>query len=78
MPLFNWEAASVSQATTSHFWIYWAITGPLTLVTMTIVLSWAFLHGRKTKDLIRLARKGSDRKLVDVESGSTDEKSEKK
>lgn len=40
MPLFDWKAPTIAGATTEHFWFYWAITGPLTVTTMIIVLSW--------------------------------------
>ncbi|CAG8956244.1 hypothetical protein HYFRA_00003624 [Hymenoscyphus fraxineus] len=41
MPLFNWESPSIWAVTTAHYWFYWIVTGPLTAVTMIVVLFWA-------------------------------------
>jgi hypothetical protein len=40
MPLFNWDAPTMSEIVGDHFWIYWAVTGPLTILTMTVVGYW--------------------------------------
>lgn len=40
MPMFNWQAGVTDQASAHvvnpRFWIYWAVTGPLTLVFIAI------------------------------------------
>jgi len=40
MPLFNWNAPTATGVVGNHFWVYWAVTGPLTLVTMVLVGIW--------------------------------------
>jgi hypothetical protein len=71
MPLFDWEAPSISQVSTPHFWLYWAVTIPLTLATMAFVLSWAIWRGRQTRILVSRAR--DDSKLIESRSGNGDE-----
>ena len=39
MPVLNWDAKSRDIAT-EHFWVYWAITIPLTFVVMSFSLLW--------------------------------------
>jgi hypothetical protein len=58
-PFFNWNADSVSQAANSNFWIYWAVTGPLTLATMFVVIVWAMWRYKKTEKLRQEARESS-------------------
>ena len=58
-PFFNWDADSVAHAANSNFWFYWAITGPLTLATMFIVIVWAVWRYRKTEKLRKEARESS-------------------
>jgi hypothetical protein len=59
MPFFNWGADSVSQAANRNFWIYWAVTGPLTLATMLVVIVWAMWRYKKTEKLRQEARESS-------------------
>jgi hypothetical protein len=41
MPLFDWTSSTSSHiATTPSFWIFWAITIPLTLLVLTIWAAW--------------------------------------
>ncbi|KAI9838488.1 MAG: hypothetical protein M1838_004562 [Thelocarpon superellum] len=40
MPLFDWDAGPGEPVATARFWIYWAVTGPLTIVTLIIWLLW--------------------------------------
>jgi len=44
MPLFNWDADQSAPVVKERFWIYWAVTVPLTLTTLVIWLSWT--HGQ--------------------------------
>ncbi|KAK6520846.1 hypothetical protein TWF506_001089 [Arthrobotrys conoides] len=37
MPILNWEAKSYSEVMTDKFWVYWAVTLPMTLL---VVLAW--------------------------------------
>lgn len=50
MPLFNWSAPTTSEIITNHFWIYGAVTGPLTVVTMAIVGYWILSRTQKNLD----------------------------
>jgi hypothetical protein len=56
MPLFDWDANSISNVPTQHSWVYWAVTGPLTLTTVIIVIFWALWHRRQSRLKIWLAR----------------------
>jgi flagellar biosynthesis/type III secretory pathway M-ring protein FliF/YscJ len=41
MPLFDWPASTPSHiATTSNFWVYWAVTVPLTILVLAIWTVW--------------------------------------
>ncbi|PVH71641.1 hypothetical protein DL98DRAFT_503375 [Cadophora sp. DSE1049] len=63
MPLFDWSATSSSGIITNHFWIYWATTIPLTLLTMLFVSLWMVFQTRRNEKLSKEARKavgGSD------------------
>ncbi|KAF3247957.1 hypothetical protein TWF192_006447 [Orbilia oligospora] len=37
MPVLNWEAKSYPEVTTDKFWVYWAVTLPMTLL---VILTW--------------------------------------
>ena len=50
MPLFNWSAPTTSDIVSNHFWIYWAVTGPLTIVTMAIVGYWILSRTQENLD----------------------------
>lgn len=50
MPLFNWSAPTTSEIITNHFWIYGAVTGPLTILTMAIVGYWILSRAQKNLD----------------------------
>lgn len=54
MPLLNWEAKAGDSVMSSRFWIYWALTLPLTLTVVSIWLVWlkreALLHGEEDKE----------------------------
>ena len=59
MPLFDWQEHSLKHVPTQHYWLYWAITGPLTVTTLAIVISWSIWRSRKTRELIQQAREDS-------------------
>jgi hypothetical protein len=50
MPLFNWSASTTSEIITNRFWIYGAVAGPLTIVTMMIVGYWILSRTQKNLD----------------------------
>jgi len=40
MPIFNWQADSGTTVVSHRFWIYWAITVPLTIVVVLVWFIW--------------------------------------
>ena len=40
MPLFDWDTESIMHVANKHFWIFWAVTAPLTVTTMAGVAGW--------------------------------------
>ena len=44
MPLFDWDGRTVVSA---RFWIYWAVTLPLTFVTLVVWVLWTRRQGRR-------------------------------
>ncbi|KAL2838319.1 hypothetical protein BJX68DRAFT_272650 [Aspergillus pseudodeflectus] len=59
MPLFNWSETSINNVANKHFWIYWAVTGPLTVAVVAGVASWAFLQSRRAERVAQLARRST-------------------
>ncbi|KAL2810541.1 hypothetical protein BJX63DRAFT_423005 [Aspergillus granulosus] len=49
MPFFNWETDKPGNVTGPHFWVFWAVTVPLTVVIMIGVVMWAMWHQRHIK-----------------------------
>jgi hypothetical protein len=68
MPLFNWGAPTTSEIVGNHFWIYWAVTGPLTIMTMTIVGYW--ILSRTQKNMNDKSSHSEEDSLVDENSQS--------
>ncbi|UKZ77752.1 hypothetical protein TrVFT333_005478 [Trichoderma virens FT-333] len=56
MPLFDWSEPSLNHVTTRHFWVFWAVTGPVTLATMAGVIAWALWNNRRVELLQSRAR----------------------
>jgi heme/copper-type cytochrome/quinol oxidase subunit 2 len=56
MPLFNWGASSMRGVMTDHFWIYWAVTCPLTILVMGIVITFAIHQTRQNNAAATKAR----------------------
>ena len=44
MSMFNWQASGTEPVLSSRFWIYWAVTLPLTLLVLSVWLSWLHQH----------------------------------
>ena len=40
MPLFNWQASENASILSDHFWIYWAVTVPLTIAVIAVWFVW--------------------------------------
>src|SRR5437588_317429 len=49
MPLFDWTASDPRR---SRFWVYWAVTGPLTLLTMLLVVLMVVWNDKKAPEKI--------------------------
>jgi hypothetical protein len=55
MPFFNWNAPTAAEVVGNHFWVYWAVTGPLTLFTVVLVGMWVMVRNSKPS-LLNLRR----------------------
>lgn len=44
MSMFNWQAAGTDPVLSSRFWIYWAVTLPLTLLVFSVWFFWLHQH----------------------------------
>lgn len=40
MPLFDWGAERSDKLTNRRFWVYWAVTIPLTSLVIAVMLLW--------------------------------------
>lgn len=56
MPILDWRALSMNNVMTNHFWVYWAITNPLTVVAMLVVGAYGIVQERRKRDAARNAR----------------------
>jgi len=56
VPLFNWDAESWRDVPKSRFWFYWALTIPLTVLTVTAWLAWQKIYERTSRSLDQAAR----------------------
>jgi hypothetical protein len=75
MPLFDWQNPSINNVTNQHFWIYWAVTGPLTLAIMVLVISWALWNRSNLRAEVWRARRGADEKPTTDNGSSKEERS---
>lgn len=64
MPLFEWNAVSDSMVVSKRFWIYWAVTVPLTFLTLLIWVLWTKKQARVHRHLETKAR---EELWVDIE-----------
>jgi hypothetical protein len=60
MPMFDWDAG-VARSVNKHFWIYWAVTLPLTAVVFGMWLGWT--ERRALRRWIRGRRKEAEEKV---------------
>jgi hypothetical protein len=49
MSMFNWQAAPGQSVVASRFWMYWAVTIPLTVFVLVVWLSWLSTHNHSEK-----------------------------
>ena len=47
MPLFDWSSSTGGGIVTQHFWIYWAVTVPLTLAVLLTWTIWDWFRSRR-------------------------------
>lgn len=57
MPLLDWNAFSMTDVMTRHFWLYWAVAIPLTVFVMAIVGVYGFVQARENRKAADNARK---------------------
>ena len=56
IPLFNWDAESWRDVPKSRFWFYWALTVPLTILTVVAWLAWQKIYEGTGHSLEQAAR----------------------
>ena len=56
MPLLSWDATSWTEVPTTHFWVYWAVTIPLTLLTLYAWYAWQRYRDALSEEEDRQAR----------------------
>jgi hypothetical protein len=50
----------MSDVTTNHFWFYWAVAIPLTILVMIIIGAYGFIQARENRKTADNARKKTD------------------
>lgn len=56
MPLFEWDAVGEGMVVSNRFWIYWAVTVPLTFLTLAVWVLWTRRQAKVHRVLERRAR----------------------
>ena len=57
MPMFNWQADSGTAVVSPRFWVYWAITAPLTILVVLVWFIWiAFKDARHKREDLEMAQ----------------------
>jgi hypothetical protein len=56
MPLFNWEATTVSEVAGPHFGIYWAVAIPVTAAVLALWFVWTWFVMRQQEQENKAAR----------------------
>ena len=64
MPLFNWSNDPGDSVLNSHFWVYWAVTVPLTVAVLSTWWLWKEWRHRtdKANDDAVLVKESRERK----------------
>ena len=63
MSVFNWQASGTDPVLSSRFWIYWAVTLPLTLLVFSVWLTWLHQHkSHEPKPLQGISNMGTNAK----------------
>ena len=50
MPLFNWTAMDGENVTEDRFWVYWAVTVPLTIIVLLLLFIWFRVQDQNAKE----------------------------
>ena len=74
MPLFEWNAVGDGIFVSKRFWVYWAVTVPLTCLTLVVWVLWTRRQARVHRVLERRAREElwAD---IEIKRGGGEEKS---
>ena len=75
MPLFQWDAVGDSKIVSNRFWIYWAVTVPLTFLTLLVWVLWTKRQARMHRSLDKRAREEL-RSDIEGQRGNETEKKE--
>jgi hypothetical protein len=67
IPLFNWDAESWGDVPKSRFWFYWALTIPLTILTVAAWLAWQKVYERTGRSLDKAAREEVPNSKISVD-----------
>ena len=63
MPLLDWQAPSDASIISHRFWIYWAVTVPLTATVLLLWSTWYLLQGgQRAKSRTSLEKGLKDRR----------------
>lgn len=63
IPVFNWASPNSSGIIGPHFGIYWAVTIPLTVLTLALYVLWLLFRKQEQNRLNKDARKLLDEKV---------------
>ena len=63
MPLLDWNATTMHEVMSDHFWVYWAVTGPLTLLVMSVVIMFAIYQAQQRKREMEKAKEDTTESL---------------
>lgn len=59
MPILDWNALSMRDVMTDHFWLYWAVALPLTIVVMGVMGAYGLIQARGKRKAAANARKNA-------------------
>jgi hypothetical protein len=64
---FDLKSETTDSMTSSRFWLYWAVTVPLTVVTTACAVIFFYMRDKKMREKLCLARR--DSQLAKIEKG---------
>jgi hypothetical protein len=64
---FDLRSETTNSMTSSRFWLYWAVTVPLTVITTACAVIFFYMRDRKMRETLCLARR--DSQLAKIEKG---------